>query len=124
MVNNDVARTGHDKEKYLQHTTHKRLETVGWALVFIWLGVSFLIGFEWPAILVGLGIITLGMQGVRVTYCLPFEGFWLIVGVVFLAAGLWEIVGAAEAALVPIALTAAGVVLIGKVFWQGGISGG
>lgn len=97
--------------------TGQRIETIGWALALVWIGVSMLLAFGWPGVMIGLGLITLAMQAAR-AYCqLPLEGPWAVVGLVFLAAGLWQIFGPAQVALLPIALIVAGVALIGRLFW-------
>ncbi len=109
----DMTHTHHATEDSLG----KRLETLGWGLVFIWLGSTFLAGFAGPMVLLGLGVIALAVQAARYVNHLPAEGFWLLVGAIFVVTGLWGIFGTVQALLVPIALIAAGVILIGRLFW-------
>jgi len=95
----------------------KRIETIGWALALVWGGISMLMAFGWPGVMIGLGLIAVAMQAVRAYNQLPVEGPWAIVGLVLLAAGLWQIFGPAQVALLPIALIVAGVALVGRLFW-------
>jgi hypothetical protein len=91
-----------------------KLDAVGWGLFFIWVGVAFLADVAIGVGLLGVGVITLGMQAVRKYFQLDFEGFWLVVGLFFLAGGLWELF-AVELPLVPILLIVAGLVLLVSV---------
>lgn len=51
----------------------KKLSTVGWALFFIWIGIAFLAEFSFGIGLLGVGIITLGVQVARRLMDLKFE---------------------------------------------------
>ena len=61
----------------------KNSEAVGRGIFFIWLGISFLAGFSFAVGLLGVGIITVGVQLVRKSYNPKLEGFWLVVGILF-----------------------------------------
>lgn len=67
-----------------------RLNAAGWGLFFVWLGIVFLGNFTFGVTMLGIAAVTLGMQGVRKLFALPFEGFWLFVGLVFLLGGVWD----------------------------------
>lgn len=41
--------------------------------------------------LLGVGIITLGEQAARRYFRIGLDGFWVVVGVLFLAGGMWEL---------------------------------
>lgn len=99
----ESAAAGHD----LQH----KLNVTGWALFFIWIGIAYLANFTVSIGLLGIGIITLVMQAVRKQYKLKAEGFWVIVGILFVLAGLWEVFKA-DFPLVPIVLIIAGITLL------------
>jgi hypothetical protein len=88
-----------------------RLGTMGWALFFIWIGICFLARFDLGVAMLGAGIITLGMQVVRVVMQLKIEGFWVVVGLLILLGGIWDLVKP-EIALVPILLIVAGMLLL------------
>ena len=89
----------------------KRLSTVGWALFFIWIGIAFLANFDFSVGLFGIGILTLGMQVARLFVGLKLEGFWVVVGILFVLGGLFGMLET-KLPLVPILLILAGVVLL------------
>lgn len=93
----------------------KNLDALGWGLFFVWVGLSFLAGFSFAVGLLGVGIITLGVQYVRKYSKLKTEGFWIIVGVIFVISGIWELLKI-EIELVPILIIAAGIVILYSVF--------
>ena len=68
----------------------KRITTVGWGLFFIWLGFVLMIKAGAGLILVGVGLISLGMQVARKYSGLESDGFWIVVGVLFVIVGTWE----------------------------------
>jgi hypothetical protein len=96
----------------------KNLDTAGWGLFFIWVGIAFLAPVSWGVGLLGVGIITLAGQLARKYVGLPIEGFWLFVGALFLLGGLSEVLGlrfgsgAISGALVPILCIVAGAMLL------------
>ncbi len=69
----------------------KKLTAVGWGLFFVWLGIALLFNASIGFILVGVGLITLGMQVARKYYGLASETFWVVVAVLFVVVGLWQI---------------------------------
>ena len=93
----------------------KRLATIGWGAFFAWLGIVLLMKVGSGIVLLGIGVITLGMQGVRKYFRLDLERFWLVCGAIFLAGGIWEL-AELDLPLVPIALVLVGAVLIGSAF--------
>lgn len=68
----------------------KKLTAVGWGLFFIWLGIAMLFNADVGFILMGVGLITLGMQAARKYYGLSAETFWIVVAVLFIVVGLWQ----------------------------------
>lgn len=96
----------------------KRLDAFAWGLFFIWVGVAFLANVGWGVGLLGVGVITLGMQMARKYLDLPIERFWVVVGIVFVVWGgfqlldiqlrEWSIPGGAT----PIVFIAVGIVLV------------
>ncbi len=70
---------------------NQKLQAIGWGLFFIWMGIGFLTDVGWGVGLVGVGIITLGVQAVRRHYRLRLKGFWVAVGVCFLFGGIWDL---------------------------------
>ena len=68
----------------------KKLTAVGWGLFFIWLGVVLLFNADVGMILIGVGAITLGMQVARKYLELESDGFWVVVGIIFILVGVWK----------------------------------
>jgi len=84
---------------------------VAWGMFFIWVGTAFLMDVGHGIGLLGIGIITLGAQAARRHFNLKLEGFWVVVGFIFLGCGLWALFEA-RIPLVPIALIVAGLVVL------------
>lgn len=100
---------GAEKMKSLH--LEENLSKLGWALFFIWVGLAFLGDFGAGSTLLGIGLITLLMQIVRRMYSLNFEGFWVVIGILFALGGLWEL-SETDLPLLPILLIIAGVLMI------------
>ncbi len=92
----------------------KKVDVAGWGLFFVWVGIAFLASVGWGIGLLGVGIVTLGGQLARKSLALRVEGFSLVIGALFLLAGIWEMLGPAAAprALVPVLLIVAGALLL------------
>ncbi len=85
----------------------KKLDAAGWGLFFIWVGIAFLANFGFPVGLLGVGIITLGGQVARKYFNLKAEEFWIVVGLLFLVGGIWDLLEV-KLPLVPILIILAG----------------
>jgi len=94
----------------------RKLDAVGWGLFFIWVGIAFLADLGTGVGLLGVGIITLGGQVARRYYNLKPEGFWVVVGLLFVVGGLWNLIEA-RIALVPLLLIVAGLAVLVSAFW-------
>jgi len=105
--NNEKVKTNEESE--LNH----KLAAVGWSLFFIWVGIVLLMKISHGVGLLGVGVITLGMQAVRKYFNLKLEGFWVVVGLVFVVGSLWNLFEA-KLPLVPIVLIVAGLALLVK----------
>ncbi|MDH3254839.1 MAG: hypothetical protein OEM62_07610 [Acidobacteriota bacterium] len=86
----------------------KTLESLGWALFFIWVGMALLLDVGWGVGLLGVGVITLLGQAARKYFGLQLEGFWALVGLFFIMGGVWELFEIAVP-LLPLLLIGAGV---------------
>ena len=86
-----------------RHDLRSRFDAAGWALFFIWVGIAWLAD-------VSVGV---GLLGVAV------EGFWILVGIGFAIAGLWQWF-AIKMPLAPFVLIAAGVALLVWRVWPRG----
>ena len=92
----------------------KRLDEIAMALVLIMTGGLWLAPkamFPEGTWLAGLGLILLGLNGVRRIRGLKTSGFGIIVGLIALAAGIGRIIGQ-ELPLIPILLIILGVGLV------------
>ena len=102
-----------------RHDRRTRFDAAGWALFFIWVGIAWLADVSIEVGLLGVAVITLGMQRLRKIYGIPVEGFWILVGLGFAAAGLWQWYDI-EIRLAPLALIAVGVALLIWRAWPRG----
>jgi hypothetical protein len=69
----------------------RRITTVGWGIFFIWLGFVLMFKAGTGLILLGVGIISLGMQVARRYAGLESDGFWILVAILFVVVGVWEL---------------------------------
>lgn len=91
----------------------RQIDAAAWAVFFIWVGIVMLAGMPWAWFLVGVGILIVGAQIVRQQRGLKIEMFGVIVGLIMLAAGVWDLV-ALPLPLMPIIL----IVLGGYLLWK------
>lgn len=91
-----------------------KLSTTGWALFFIWIGVAFLVNLNIGIAMLGIGVITLVMQIIRGVFGVKLEWFWVLVGVLFVLGGIWDLLKP-DLPLVPILLIVAGLLLLFSV---------
>ena len=96
------------------HDRGSKLDTVGWSLFFIWVGVAWVAELGTGIGLLGVAAITLGIQVARRIQGLRMEGFWVIVGAAFGIGGLWEIFDV-QTPLAPLVLIIVGIALLA---WQ------
>jgi hypothetical protein len=101
----------------------RNLDMAVWGLLFIWVGFAVLANVGWGVGLLGVGIIGLVAQAVRAAYFgLPAEGIGLVVAILFVVAGAWELLktylGQApiSGGLMPILSIVVGVVLVVAAF--------
>ena len=99
-----------------RHDRTSKFDAAGWALFFIWVGVAWLADFGIAVGLLGVAAITLGMQGLRKVYGVPVEGFWILVGLGFSIAGLWQWIDV-QKPFAPFLLIAIGVTLLFFRVW-------
>jgi len=95
----------------------KRITTIGWGLFFIWLGLVLMIKAGSGLILVGVGVISLGMQVARKYAGFDSDGFWIVVGILFVVVGTWEMFE------IRMPLMSVFLVVIGGVFLVSAIKG-
>ena len=93
----------------------QRLDAAGWGLFFLWVGIALLLDVGWGIGLLGVGIITLGEQAARRYIGISLDGFWVVVGLLFLAGGMWEL-AQIQASMVPFLVILAGVAIFASAF--------
>ena len=93
----------------------RKLEAIGWGLFFIWMGAALFAHLGWGAGLLGVGIITLGVQAARKHFELKLEGFWVAVGFLFVVGGICKLFNV-HLGLVPILCIVAGIALLVSIF--------
>lgn len=69
----------------------RMLDTVGWGVFFIWIGIAFLANAGWGASLLGVGVILLGAQGARAYFSLTVNRFGLMLGIFLVASGVFRL---------------------------------
>lgn len=89
----------------------RKLDAAGWGSFLIWLGIVLMVGADTSVALLGIGIIMVGVQVARLVLKLHMEGFWLVVGLLFVAGGIWQLIDT-RLPLVPILLIVAGLALM------------
>jgi len=95
----------------------KKLDVTGWGLFFVWIGIAFIANFGFAAGLIGVGVITLAAQAARKYFNLKLEGFWVVVGLLFVVGGLGELFEI-KYQLVPILIIVAGLVMLTSSIWS------
>lgn len=93
----------------------KRLDAAGWGLFFVWVGIALLADLGWGVGLLGVGVITLAEQALRRYFGIAVEGFWAVVGILFLAGGVWEL-AAVPFSMAPFLLIVAGIAVLASAF--------
>ncbi len=91
-----------------------KLSTIGWSLFLIWVGIALLMKLDSSIVLLGIGVITLLVQGARKCFNLKLEGFWVVIGLLFVIGSLWEIYKP-NLPLVPVLLIVLGAALLFSV---------
>ena len=96
----------------------RKLESIGWGLFFLWMGIALFGHIGWGVGLLGVGIITLGAQAARKYFGLKLEGFWVAVGFLFVVGGSCRLVNV-QLGLLPILCIVAGVALLVSTLIRG-----
>lgn len=101
-----------DSEK---DTFARRLDSSGWGLFAIWVGIALLMNVGWGWSLFGVAAIILGAAAVRWFKALPIQGFWVAVGVIVLVCALWELLGISFP-MIPVVLIGFGLAVLWGAF--------
>lgn len=113
-----MTESDHDQGLANRRAVPKKLEAAGWGLFFIWIGLALLLNVGWGVGLIGVGIIILGAQASRRYLALKLDGFWVVVGFLFVVGGVWELFNV-QLALVPLLCIVAGVALLASALRGG-----
>jgi hypothetical protein len=70
-----------------------RITAAACSVVLIWIGAALLMDVSLGVSLMGVAVVILGAQAVRSCFNLVPQWFWVIVGLLFLAWGFWEVYG-------------------------------
>jgi hypothetical protein len=89
------------------------LDSVGWAVFFIWVGVAILANVPWGWFFIGVALLILASQFARRLMGLEIEGYWVACGAVLLVGGLWTLLNLPWP-LAPMLLILLGVAMLGK----------
>lgn len=118
LTNTSQSQRTIPKLTHQQRSLDRRLAMVFWALLLILVGTIWLFPLgRLPdgTLLVGIGVILLGLNGLRVINGIPIRVLPTILGLLALAAGLAQGVGA-ELPLVPLSLIAIGASILLELF--------
>ncbi len=69
----------------------EKYDGIAWALGFIWIGLAVLLNIGWGWGLLGIAAIILGETALRWNEQLNIESFRVVVGLLFLVGGFWEL---------------------------------
>jgi len=64
------------------------IESAGWGVFFIWIGIALLAGVGWGAAILGVGCIMVGVQIARRMFALKVDRVGLVIGLCLAAGGL------------------------------------
>lgn len=98
----------------------RKIESVGWALFFIWSAVVLIAPDElipegsW---LIGTGLIIIASMGIRYLYGIRIDGFWMVLGFFALGFGISEYFGL-NLPFLPVILIILGVVIVYNAFFR------
>ena len=99
-------------ESSKKHELSRKLDAIGWGVFFIWIGITMLVKiFPAGVASLGVGAIILGEAIARFLLRVSVTAFWILLGLIFIAAGVGEL-WAIDLPLMPIAFIVAGALLI------------
>ncbi len=89
----------------------RSVDSIGWALFFMWVGMALLAGFSWSVSLIGTAAIILAVQGTLFVRRERLDVFMAAVGVVLLIGAVSDIYGSVWS-LFPALLVVIGIVML------------
>jgi hypothetical protein len=107
-----------ERERATRAELDKRVDTLGWGVLFVVLGVVGLApDLPEGAWLIAAGLVFIGVSVVRAILRLPVSGFTTVVGLVALAAGIGSVAGL-DTATWPLVLIVLGLSLVVSVVYR------
>lgn len=110
--------SGTDRGSAPDRASIAKIDSAGWGVFFVWVGVSLAADVGWGIALLGAGLISLGVQVARRLLALPVDRWGVGFGACLFVVGLlhWLDVPSGKAPLpawaLPAALVALGVVIL------------
>ena len=98
-----------------QRTLAGRIDAVGWGVFFLWIGIALFADAGWGIALIGVGAILVGAQAWRAIAGVRVERFAVTIGVLFVIAGLWNLLGL-RIDIVPLMFIAAGIAILASTW--------
>lgn len=101
-----------------ERTSVRNIDTIGWGLFFIWVGIAFLADLGWAVGILGVGILMIGAQVARSMLGLRVDFFGLVFGACLAGGGALRVLGISmdatpiAASIVPALLIVAGVAIL------------
>jgi hypothetical protein len=96
------------------------IDSAGWGVFFIWVGIALVANVGWGVALLGTGIISLGSQAARSLFALKVDRWGLAFGTCLTVAGLAQWLDIPLAPLlswvVPVLFVALGVAILASVW--------
>lgn len=109
MANSQLT---NDERSFLTERA-QQLDSIVWAVFFMWIGIGMLAAVPWGWFLIGVGALIGVAQLARWQIGMAADAFWVACAAVILAAGLWEVLRLPWP-LAPLLLIALGVWLLAK----------
>lgn len=103
------------------HASMKKLDSLVWGFLFIWIGIALFTAIGWGIGLLGVGAILLCEQVARKYLGGSIEIFWIVVGTVFVTGGVSDLSNI-HISLIPVACVVAGVALLLSTLFEKGQS--
>ena len=107
----EQSHSGSDTVFAQRRELSEKYDAIGLAIGFIWIGLASLFGIGWGWWLIGIAAIILGETAIRLNAQLNIESFWVVVGLMFLTGGVWEIFNLAWP-LAPVLITGCGLAVL------------
>ncbi len=89
----------------------RSIDSVGWALFFMWIGIALLASFSWTVSLVGTAVIILAVQAILAFRGERLDVFMAAVGVVLLIGAVADVYGSPWS-LFPVLLIVIGIAML------------